>query len=1243
NLPNEAARGATNTNHYHTRIYQSEAARGATNTNHYHNRIYQSKAARGATNTNHYHTRIYQMRQQEEPQIPTIITIESTKVRQQEGPQIHIILMLELTKMRQKKWLKYQPLSTRIYQSEAARWATNTYHSHARIYQNMVKPREHDNTLFIARITDWLDNSLMAHGTLMRSLGEAGEIEPETERILIENDVDYSEFPQKYSHHLGSNSIADILLCEKDCQFVYRSYRRDFRDVCVFTIDPSTARDLDDAVSIEKLKDGTYEVGVHIADVSHFLKEGTFLDSIASRRATSVYLVQKVIPMLPRILCEQLCSLNPDEDKLTFSVVWKMSDTGEGFIEEPDKVWKTEELPSIARFSIEDIKKRVLMLNQIAVRLRKKRFDGGALRLDKVKVQFSLDPETGLPNGYSTYEQKDSNRISVPQILNMTNEKKLMLGLIEEFMLLANMAVAHKINSTYPSLGSLCLDRSMIFFLQSALCESLGVPLNTSSSGSLQESLWTYCGDNEFSAARMQVLVNLCLKSMQNAVYFCNGSIEDEELYRHYALNVPLYTHFTSPIRRYADVMVHRQLAAALGITKKSKRNIVHIQKQAEQCNDKKRNSKIVQELSTELFFAVFVKEICLIQKAAGPFEEKAVVMGKLNLKGTSYNKEERQLTITWTATDTCKEEITQSITMFSVIDCVVQSNTKDSPLAWKVILKHPKDNTTSLFANTQHILHVPGMFDFNLKSTNFAPKEHVVTLVIFEHACVPLSSYNPHTKPYWKKDVKQAHSNERKMRNIWLLDGKPRGFQHVSYANYKAAKDCFRRVQKAASEKHLEETYSDIDRAAGLVIRLFWKLINAKRKKTNKVYPEIIVNGEMFTNPEDVAGSYLSFIFELLLFVTDSYLIFEHACVPLSSYNPHTKPYWKKDVKQAHSNERKMRNIWLLDGNHEGFNMCHMQITKLQKTVSDEYRKPQAKNIWRKHIVILTEQPGLSFGCSGIIFELLSYLSFIFELLSYLSFIFELLSYLSFIFELLSYLSFIFELLSYLSFIFELLSYLSFIFELLKSSTGFIPEICDILHQYQLQHYLQNYINYGQFPTVNEWKNIVSKTVKTVQFNAWLQRTIIHPDFNRFLCLHNTNRSPALAWTIAKCNNELELCYFIIQSWANPFQSNTTRYCNACFSDITEESIQHAVCTCPATGRHRTAFLNSVYMFDKDLHSYIINLQTSIIFELLSYLSFIFELLKATPGPIFILHRSKFFFAKIWFNQAFLPKTLIA
>ncbi|KAJ8320151.1 hypothetical protein KUTeg_001738 [Tegillarca granosa] len=557
--------------------------------------------------------------------------------------------------------------------------------------KDMVKPREHDNTLFIARITDWLDNSLMAHGTLMRSLGEAGEIEPETERILIENDVDYSEFPQK---SLDSLPVQNLPWVIPEIEF---SYRRDFRDVCVFTIDPSTARDLDDAVSIEKLKDGTYEVGVHIADVSHFLKEGTFLDSIASRRATSVYLVQKVIPMLPRILCEQLCSLNPDEDKLTFSVVWKMSDTGEiyeewfgksvinscvklsysdaqGFIEEPDKVWKTEELPSIARFSIEDIKKRVLMLNQIAVRLRKKRFDGGALRLDKVKVQFSLDPETGLPNGYSTYEQKDSNR------------------LIEEFMLLANMAVAHKINSTYPSLGLLRrhpAPQTRKVDELSALCESLGVPLNTSSSGSLQESLWTYCGDNEFSAARMQVLVNLCLKSMQNAVYFCNGSIEDEELYRHYALNVPLYTHFTSPIRRYADVMVHRQLAAALGITKKSKRNIVHIQKQAEQCNDKKRNSKIVQELSTELFFAVFVK-------AAGPFEEKAVVMGKLNLKGTSYNKEERQLTITWTATDTCKEEITQSITMFSVIDCVVQSNTKDSPLAWKVILKHPKDNTTS-------------------------------------------------------------------------------------------------------------------------------------------------------------------------------------------------------------------------------------------------------------------------------------------------------------------------------------------------------------------------------------------------------------------------------------------------------------------------------------------------------------------------------------------------------------------
>ncbi|VDI40701.1 DIS3-like exonuclease 2 [Mytilus galloprovincialis] len=432
-----------------------------------------------------------------------------------------------------------------------------------------VRPEDHANTLFICRITEWKEDSMYSHGELMRSLGEAGEIEPETEGILIENDVDYSEFTEEMLSTLPVHSLP-WQIPEGEI-----TGRRDFRQQCVFTIDPATARDLDDALSCEKLDDGTYNVGVHIADVSYFLKEDTSLDKRARFRATSVYLVQKVIPMLPRILCEELCSLNPNQDRLTFSVVWNMSEKGEiygewfgrtvirscvklsyqhaqGFIEEPEREWTEEELPPISDgYPISQIKDTVHNLQMIAKNLRKARFDEGALRLDQVKLQFTLDQVTGMPNGYSVYKQKDSNR------------------LVEEFMLLANMAVAHKIKKDFPKKAFLRRHpppQSKMVDDLVELCSNLGFPIDPSSAGTLQRSLWRYADDDNMSVARMQVLVSMCSKPMQNAKYFCTGCIDDEELYHHYALNVPLYTHFTSPIRRYADVMVHRTLGAALDV-----------------------------------------------------------------------------------------------------------------------------------------------------------------------------------------------------------------------------------------------------------------------------------------------------------------------------------------------------------------------------------------------------------------------------------------------------------------------------------------------------------------------------------------------------------------------------------------------------------------------------------------------------------------------------------------------------
>ncbi|XP_055429720.1 DIS3-like exonuclease 2 isoform X5 [Bubalus kerabau] len=185
----------------------------------------------------------------------------------------------------------------------------------------VTRPKDYANTLFICRIMDWKEDSNFALGQLAKSLGQAGEIEPETEGILTEYGVDFSDFSSEVLECLPQGLPWTIPPEEF-------SRRRDLRKDCIFTIDPSTARDLDDALSCKPLADGNFEVGVHIADVSYFVPEGSSLDKVAAERATSVYLVQKVVPMLPRLLCEELCSLNPMTDKLTFSVIWTLTPKG---------------------------------------------------------------------------------------------------------------------------------------------------------------------------------------------------------------------------------------------------------------------------------------------------------------------------------------------------------------------------------------------------------------------------------------------------------------------------------------------------------------------------------------------------------------------------------------------------------------------------------------------------------------------------------------------------------------------------------------------------------------------------------------------------------------------------------------------------------------------------------------------------------------------------------------------------
>ena len=487
------------------------------------------------------------------------------------------------------------------------------------------RPRDFEKTLLVARIVSWPEtssrDSFLAIGSIARSLGEAGEIEPETEGILLEYGIDSGPFSDEALACLPLETPWKIP--EKELE-----YRRDFRDDCVFTIDPLTARDLDDAVHCKKIQDGCFEVGVHIADVSFFVRRGTALDEIAIERATSTYMVQKVIPMLPRRLCEELCSLNPGEDRLTFSIVWRMSEKGEildewkgrgiirsrvkmayehaqDMIEKPNRQWNPSELPPISDgATVEQISAQVNQLHKFALRLRRNRFENGALRLDQVKLQFDLDKETGLPNGYHVHKQRDANK------------------LIEEFMLLANMAIAHHIYVAYPETALLRRhpkphEKQLEDVIE--ICRSFGINFNGTSSKTIQDSLSQF----PLSSPEREVLVNLTMRPMKNAEYFCTGSVEEDQ-YGHYALRVPLYTHFTSPIRRYADVVVHRLLAASLGIDEPLNQDPDGIDMIAGHCNDRKLAAKRASELSNELFFGIFVRE-------SGPLEEDGMVLNVMD------------------------------------------------------------------------------------------------------------------------------------------------------------------------------------------------------------------------------------------------------------------------------------------------------------------------------------------------------------------------------------------------------------------------------------------------------------------------------------------------------------------------------------------------------------------------------------------------------------------------------------
>ena len=475
----------------------------------------------------------------------------------------------------------------------------------------------YNNRLFVACIKRWPITSLHPFGTLVEEIGVIGNVEAETQALLKDSLSSATE-------EFGENALK--CLPPLPWSIPDREYetRRDFRSHRVFTIDPESAKDLDDALSVTKLDGGLYEVGVHIADVSHFVKLGSALDREARKRGTSVYLVQRAIPMLPPTLCEELCSLVPNVERLAFSAVFTMNAEahvigrwfGKTIIKscaklayaDAQQVIDGKSLPTekVQEHAVSDVAEDIKILHSLAQKMRARRFEGGALRIDNVKLSFKLDDD-GLPTDANVYQSYDAHR------------------LIEEFMLQANMDVAHQIAAGLPELALLRrherpIDRRLEGFLKRA--KSMGHEIDTISAGALYKSL-----QKIKDAKTKMALETLATKSMLRAKYFCTGMV-DIAKYQHYALNVQLYTHFTSPIRRYADLMVHRQLEAVLASSDKFPVDREAMAKIAQQCNVKKDAARQAQEQSAHLFLCLLIHDLTM---RYGPVVRTATVIGVLD------------------------------------------------------------------------------------------------------------------------------------------------------------------------------------------------------------------------------------------------------------------------------------------------------------------------------------------------------------------------------------------------------------------------------------------------------------------------------------------------------------------------------------------------------------------------------------------------------------------------------------
>ena len=437
-----------------------------------------------------------------------------------------------------------------------------------------------DGDKVLVEILEWKKQDLSPIGKIIKVLGKPGEHETEIDSILTQNNINLS-FPPEVLEH--TKSISEKISKEEIQK------RRDYRSILTFTIDPVDAKDFDDALSFKKVDDENYEIGIHIADVSHYVKKGTLLDKEAYDRATSIYLVDRVIPMLPEKLSNKVCSLRPNEEKLTFStsvIIDKKGNIKEHWfgrtiiksnhrfsyqeaqeiIETKNNIISKENSLTGNQYTVDnEIVEAVLLMDEIAKETRRKREQKGSINFNKKEVYFRLN-EKRDPVGVYTKESKDANK------------------LIEEFMLIANKKVAELFSAIKKQKYIYRVhDMPDIEKLKSLkhIVKSFGYTLDLTSSKGISKSLNKLL-DQIRGKEEQNLIESLALRSMSKAEYSTNNI-------GHYGLAFVNYTHFTSPIRRYPDVLVHRLLQDILD--KKYGKMDKNLQKKATHCSEQENNA----------------------------------------------------------------------------------------------------------------------------------------------------------------------------------------------------------------------------------------------------------------------------------------------------------------------------------------------------------------------------------------------------------------------------------------------------------------------------------------------------------------------------------------------------------------------------------------------------------------------------------------------------------------------------